>query len=319
MREDPLTGKKVAWSYSRTYGCNYPVASEHMLMFRSAAAGFFDLATDGGTGNFGGFKSSCTSNLIAADGVLSAPDYTRTCTCSYQNQTSLALVHMPELELWTNNDLTFRGGVIRRVGLNFGAAGDRRATDGTLWLEHPSRAGTSPKLSVQVTGTPEYFQHAAARFAGPEHKWVAASGLKGAVDIALTLDSKGELALAAGIHIATSTDDAEEDAKGKVRLDSGDIELTEDATEQVVGLRYTHLEIPQGAKIDLAYIQFKADEKCKEKGDLVIEAQAADDSATFSKTDKDVSKRPRTKAKVAWKVPTWDKRGKPAATSGRRA
>jgi hypothetical protein len=41
----------------------------------------------------------------------------------------------------------------------------------------------------------------------------------------------------------------------------------------------------------------------------VIQAQAADDAATFSKNDKDISKRPRTKAKVEWKVPTWDKEG----------
>src|SRR2546427_4621223 len=46
------------------------------------------------TGNLGGFRSSCTNNLVVAGGLLTAPDYTRTCTCSYQNQTSLALVPM---------------------------------------------------------------------------------------------------------------------------------------------------------------------------------------------------------------------------------
>ena len=101
MRVDPLTGEETPWVFRRNYGCNYAVASEHLLTFRSAAAGFYDLSRDGGTGNFGGFRSSCTSNLIAANGVLNAPDYTRTCSCSYQNQTSLALVHMPELEMWT--------------------------------------------------------------------------------------------------------------------------------------------------------------------------------------------------------------------------
>jgi PAS domain S-box-containing protein len=101
MRMDPLTGEETPWVIRRDYGCNYIIGSEHLLTFRSAAAGFFDLKNDGGTGTFGGFRSSCTSNLIAANGVLNAPDYTRTCSCSYQNQTSLALVHMPELELWT--------------------------------------------------------------------------------------------------------------------------------------------------------------------------------------------------------------------------
>ncbi|MFC1717422.1 PQQ-binding-like beta-propeller repeat protein [Candidatus Poribacteria bacterium] len=104
-RIDPLTGEQVTWSFLRNYGCNQIIASEHLLTFRSTAAGFFDLANDGGTGNFGGFKSSCTSNLVVANGVLNAPDYTRTCSCSYQNQTSLALVHLPEVEIWTDNTL----------------------------------------------------------------------------------------------------------------------------------------------------------------------------------------------------------------------
>ena len=43
-----------------------------MLTFRSGAAGYYDLLNDGGTGNFGGFKSGCTSNLVVANGVLNA-------------------------------------------------------------------------------------------------------------------------------------------------------------------------------------------------------------------------------------------------------
>jgi len=101
MRIDPLTGEETPWVFRRDYGCNYVIASENLLTFRSAAAGFLDLLNDSGTGTFGGFRSSCTSNLIAANGVLNAPDYTRTCSCSYQNQTSLALIHMPEVDLWT--------------------------------------------------------------------------------------------------------------------------------------------------------------------------------------------------------------------------
>ena len=99
------------------------------------AAGYCDLSNDGGTGNFGGFRSSCTNNLIAAGGVLSVPDYTRTCTCDYQNQSSLALVHMPEVEVWTEFPLTDDKDV-RHLALNLGAPGFRRADDGTLWLNY---------------------------------------------------------------------------------------------------------------------------------------------------------------------------------------
>lgn len=100
---NPVTKELQPLQLSRTYGCNTMIASENFLTFRSGAAGFFDLKTFSGTGNLGGFKSGCTANLIVANGVLNAPDYTRTCSCGYQNQTSLALVHMPELDMWTLN------------------------------------------------------------------------------------------------------------------------------------------------------------------------------------------------------------------------
>ena len=93
-----------------------------MLTFRSGAAGYYDLLNDGGTGNFGGFKSGCTSNLVVANGVLNAPDYTRTCSCAYQNQTSLALVHMPQVDLWSVDDFASNHQLkepIKHLGINF--------------------------------------------------------------------------------------------------------------------------------------------------------------------------------------------------------
>ncbi len=178
--EHPLTAEQVPWRYSRNYGCGTGIASRNLLTFRSAAAGYFDLTTDAGTGNFGGFRSGCTSNLIVADGVLNAPDYTQTCTCSYQNQTSLAMIHMPDVEMWTFSDLGAGNGPVQRVGINFGAPGDRKADDGTLWLEHPSVGGSSPELEVTLTPeNPPWFRQHSLRLKQGNLKWVEASGLRG--------------------------------------------------------------------------------------------------------------------------------------------
>jgi outer membrane protein assembly factor BamB len=187
MRQDPVTGELVPWKWTRNYGCNTPAASEHLLTFRSGAAGYFDYCNDGGTGNFGGFRSSCTNNLIVAGGVLSAPDYTRTCTCQYQNQTSLALVHMPEAEMWTSFGTKDLKGAVQRVGINLGAPGDRRAEDGTLWLEYPSLAGASPAVSVTIAPKEvEWFRRHASQLDG-KWSWVAASGAKGLTSLTLGL------------------------------------------------------------------------------------------------------------------------------------
>ena len=190
MRRHPLTGEEIPWRLSRHYGCNTVISSVHLLTFRSAAAGFYDLTSDGGTANIGGFKSGCTSNLVVADGVLNAPDYTRTCTCSYQNQTSLALVHDPDVEMWTFSSLPAPDSRVRRIGINLGAPGDRMA-DGTLWLDYPSVGGPSPDVPVEVS--PEevkWFRRHGSRIAG-KTPWVAASGGEGIRRLAITLAPRG--------------------------------------------------------------------------------------------------------------------------------
>jgi hypothetical protein len=159
------------------------------------------MANLGGTGNFGGFKAGCTPNLIPADGVLSAPDYTRTCSCSYQNQTSLALIHEPsipstDIELWTHSTLPApsAGEPVQRIGVNFGAPGDRLADNGVLWLDYPSVGGTSPDIPIRVSGgkVQRWFRaHSALVNASGNSAslpWVAASGLEGAVSLRLTLE-----------------------------------------------------------------------------------------------------------------------------------
>ena len=187
MKPDPLTGEMVAWTWARNYGCNTPSAAQHLMTFRSGAAGYCDLYNDSGTGNFGGIRSGCTNNLIVAGGIISAPDYTRTCTCSYQNQTSIALVPMPDAEMWTSFGKRDWRGPVRRVGINFGAPGDRKADDGTLWLEYPSVGGASPVVNVKVRNDPvEYFRRHASRVQGGL-PWVAASGIKGVESVTLTL------------------------------------------------------------------------------------------------------------------------------------
>ncbi len=204
MRRHPLTGEEMPWTFTRDYGCGTAIAGQHLLTFRSGAAGYFDLARDGGTGTFGGFRSGCTANLIPAGGLLNAPDYTRTCTCSYQNQCSLALVHVPEVETWTFNYLKRSDEPLRRVGINLGAPGDRRADDGTLWLDFPRVGGPSPHVPVIVQpDDPEWFSHHSSRIvsAHSNHQssignrqsaipWVAASGAKGIRSLTITIGAR---------------------------------------------------------------------------------------------------------------------------------
>ncbi|MEX0938706.1 MAG: PQQ-binding-like beta-propeller repeat protein [Pirellulales bacterium] len=310
--QNPLTGQMEPMRITRTYGCNTIVASENLLTFRSGAAGFYDLETQSGTGNFGGFKSGCTSNLIVADGVLNAPDYTRTCSCSYQNQTSLALVPMPDVEMWTYSKLADGaepGTPVERVGVNFGAPGDRRDEGGTLWIEYPSVGGDSPEIHVQVDGPGhDYFRNHAMTVTGGQLPWVAASGVTNVRSVVIrpqlraTSDGPGHA-------VAAEEDDTEESAGGNVSLTSSDLELVTDSDDQVIGVRFRDVHLQPGATIDAAYLQFTVDEETRDPTNLMIYAEASDDAQPFASRDKDVSSRARTQARVAWEVPRWRRGG----------
>ena len=312
--QDPVTGEVFPWRFVRTYGCNTAVASENLLTFRSGAAGFYDLTNHGGTGNFGGFKSGCTSNLIVANGVLNAPDYTRTCTCAYQNQTSLAMIPMPENEVWTYNLFAQpeEGSPdIHRIGVNFGAPGDRVANDGTIWINFPADEGTSPKLIVEVDDDADWYCNHASRIKQGHYPWVAASGAEGIEKLTIRLVPPPEDQSTIRVPVAKSADDAEEAASGKVNLASSDLELTEDGGPQVIGLRFPSVPLPADARLEQAYVQFSVDEASSKPTSLEIRGEASDNPQAFSTKEKDISSRPTTTAIVKWQPKPWLAKAEP--------
>ncbi len=192
---DLITGEEVRWNFKREYGCGYVVASEHLLTFRSASAGFINLDVFEGTGSLGGFKAGCSANLIVANGVLNSPDYTRTCQCPYQNQTSLALINMPWMTYWANSNYKWSGKQIKQLGLNLNAPGDRTSDDNTLWLEFPYVAGASPEVPVEMD-TMDYceIRKDPISITSKNTPWISSSSIGGirSMEITLSKDSVAE-------------------------------------------------------------------------------------------------------------------------------
>ncbi|MCB0597261.1 MAG: right-handed parallel beta-helix repeat-containing protein [Phaeodactylibacter sp.] len=109
-------------------------------------------------------------------------------------------------------------------------------------------------------------------------------------------------------RINSSSDDAEERASGTVNTANNDLELTDDTDQgiQTVGMRFNGLNIPQGATIVDAYVQFTTDETdnanpCR----LAIYGQASDNAPTFQNNDFDISGRPKTTASISWEPQDW--------------
>ena len=106
-------------------------------------------------------------------------------------------------------------------------------------------------------------------------------------------------------RISNGNDDAEQKTNStNVYLTSSDLELIDDNGDQIVGLRYQGIAIPQGATITTAWIQFHADESQSESTQLTINGELSPDSNAFSNTNTLLS-RQLTNEVVNWSPPAW--------------
>ena len=111
------------------------------------------------------------------------------------------------------------------------------------------------------------------------------------------------------VKVNASSDDAEESTSGKVDSTSSDLELISENDDQTVGMRFRGLNIPQGATITNAYIQFQVDESTRDSTNLIIQGEANNNAATFRTQTNDISSRPRTTASVNWLPEPWSTAG----------
>ena len=186
---DPVTGRSCNWGFTKGgHFCSYAIAGEHLLTFRGRTAALFDMHS-GGTAHLVGFRSGCRNNLIPANGLLNVPNFSEGCICSFSIYTSLALVHQPESELWTYNILKKDSdATVQRIGINFGALGDRRDENGTLWVDYPNVGGPSPEIEVSLKADqPQWFRYHVSQIQGDGLNWIAASGVKGIQSVTIPL------------------------------------------------------------------------------------------------------------------------------------
>lgn len=113
-------------------------------------------------------------------------------------------------------------------------------------------------------------------------------------------------------RIAVGSDDVEQKVdSGSMDVGSSDLEMVNDGGVQLIGLRFTDLDIPSDAVILEAWLQFEVDET--KGGDqpvnLVIEGELNPNPVTFSEDLNNVSNRPKTQGQVLWSVPEWDEVG----------
>ena len=220
MRTNPLTGEEEPRVFPKSYGCDGGFDYGNMYTMRSGTAAFYDKRSESGTINVSGPRSGCTNSVIPANGVLNIPYYYEGCTCSYPLPSALSLVSMPEtFEQWTSwGEKPFEeiSGKMKRLGINFGAPGDRKTDDGTLWLDFPSVGGPSPE--IRVTTVPEkpelFYRHSVFMDGGDGWPWVAASGAEDVTEVKVE-------GLKDGTYTVKLTSCDRSALKGSVKMEKG--------------------------------------------------------------------------------------------------
>ncbi|MBE0682132.1 MAG: right-handed parallel beta-helix repeat-containing protein [Anaerolineales bacterium] len=111
------------------------------------------------------------------------------------------------------------------------------------------------------------------------------------------------------VRVLKGADDVEESETGWIYIDSTDLELAYDSNNQVVGIRFVNLNVPKGATITNAYLQFKVDETTTSAVSLSIQGEASSNASAFVGTARNISSRTRTTNTINWSPPSWSTLG----------
>ena len=161
--------------WSRIYGCNTPVVSENLITFRWAPPG--STTSPAAAARVTSAASAPAAPTTSSSPAESSPPPTTpaACTCSYQMQTSLAMVPDDDAEMWTYTGTRPRSNGGPAASASTQRTGDRIDDAGTQWLEYPSVGGKSPVLKINVTGDKLDYYRNHASLVGSKVNWVRAS------------------------------------------------------------------------------------------------------------------------------------------------
>lgn len=105
---------------------------------------------------------------------------------------------------------------------------------------------------------------------------------------------------------ATVSDYGEEDnSNGSVDIGSSDLELVNEAENQTVGIRFSNVDVNQGATVTSAFVQFEVDAISTGVITITIQGELDPNADAFSTTVNDVTDRTPTVASLTWTPGDW--------------
>ena len=186
--------------------------------------------------------------------------------------------------------------------------------DGIKW-DHPLAEDASTTFTLLVSGNvPAGMVQAAVKaangfdagpIAGPECDCLVVTPAPSPATDATPSPSPAPSPTPGPAVVCVGLDSWRDSAKKKFANTALVMGTLDQGKEQLLGVRFTGLEIPPGSEIAHATIQFQAASANDEQTQLRIEGEAAENAAPFTSKPNDVQKRPRTSSNVSWNSPAW--------------
>ncbi len=205
-RSHPITGKQVPWEFLRPgHSCGVTAASADTLFYRSYWSAIYDLTDDRGLSLFGGIRPGCWLNMISANALCLMPEASSGCTCSFPLRCSFALVNKPRKVTGNWTVFITHGAMtpVKHLAINFGAPGDMKDEQGTLWFGYPRPRTVSNigygsyevkfDLQEKVIEGMSYFcgDFRGTSIVGTDKPWLFTSGCRGLLRCELPLIDDG--------------------------------------------------------------------------------------------------------------------------------
>jgi outer membrane protein assembly factor BamB len=201
-RPHPLTGEESQWRFSRPgHHCGVITATPNMMFFRSGFIGYYDLYQDSGTRHFAGQRLGCWINAIPGNGLVMIPEASAGCVCQFSIASTVVMEPKTENKSWGIFSAVGPTTPVKRMGINFGAPGDRKDISGNEWFGYP-RPRTVGRLEFVFDIQPKlasgggwYSRNTeSVTVEGTDKPWLFTSGGRGLNRFEIPLLGKGDAA-----------------------------------------------------------------------------------------------------------------------------
>jgi hypothetical protein len=287
-RSHPLTGKEVPWSIMRTgHHCGMLTGSESgMLLFRSGATGFYDMNTDEGTRHFAGHRLGCWINAIAANGLVLIPEASAGCVCQFSIASTIVMEPRDARRPWTIYSAVGDQTPVKRMAINLGAPGDRRADDGTIWFSYPRyKAYRETSLGVGFDLNLKFAKGGGYKTAneysvdvkGKTAEWVYTSWAQGLSSLSLPLLGKNDSPAQYNVtlHFANlSESDAVFDVQVQGKTVAEGLTLTASTDEQKQSVSHELLGVSVTKNLDIVLVPKKGSPQLNAVEATLVEAKS---------------------------------------------